>query len=257
MRHILAAIIGLLSLCIMPSVFSQDEPFLFDSERYGRSGNSNELRYCIDERDAAHAIDQAIWTDLAQRLLLENIPVEIKTSSTNPNIDDLYRNLLSDCVVFLGFKEVRDALPEWLITTQAYRTSKYTFYAYDSSELLISGLALPPKTRIGVSLGSVADLKFLQFNNSKSSSERYVRYPYRNDEAVISALRRGEVDVVLLWQDNAEVENLTFPEHRLTALPNPPLHYDSIGVVGVMLRESSDWRSALDTAIADRNRELQ
>ena len=99
--------------------------------------------------------------------------------------------------MYLGFKLIPDAYPEWIKVTRPYYRASYVFAATDAGW---RSLADVPKSRaIGPTIGTSADLRLIQYLQALSPAERWSRFPMSTDEAALKALTNGTVGVALVW----------------------------------------------------------
>lgn len=223
-------------------------PFVPDEWRYGRRQDESTLTYCVDKRDPDWPIAQKIGEALAVALLLKPKEVLLDDRLVIEEIDSLYRVLLETCDVYLGFRLMAQAYPEWVMLTRPY---------YLASHLLVvaepkwSALSDVPSTRaIGTTLGTSADLRLVQLLQSANAAERWPRYPMASDEAVLKALVSGTIGAGLVWAPS--FWSLTRGDPALSNLRTitpKPLALSMVGVGAALLSRETFLRAAIDSAI--------
>jgi hypothetical protein len=90
------------------------EPFV-PSERslsHGRPLEGSSLSFCVDLRDPAHEVEQAIATEITQALLVEANFRLIDREVVISSIDQVYLDLHEHCSVYLGFKLIANVFPD-------------------------------------------------------------------------------------------------------------------------------------------------
>lgn len=234
-------------VCAASSSFAQDRPVLYNEEEYGRPTDGTTLRVCIDQRDPAWQIDEAIAREVAGLLLLEPSIYYIGNYSVSSPFEDVYYHLRAHCRVYFGFRLIAGHYPEWVSLTRPYYDAAYIFVSKDPQIDRLSDL--PPGAPIAVTAGSTADFHFIRYNNSLPSANRWRRIPFGTDGQALSALDRGIVNAALIWgpvllehQDSGSLD--------LTMVDSNPLHFEPMPVGGLLLSTDSYLRQQLDSAIS-------
>src|SRR5258707_15075074 len=119
---IVAAVVSSVSV---GAAFAQDTPYVPEEWKYGRRQAGATLQYCLDIRDPDLPIARKIGHAIAAALLLEPKPHELGQNSVGEDLDNLYRVFLESCDVYLGFKLIPDAYPQWLAVTRPYYRTSY------------------------------------------------------------------------------------------------------------------------------------
>src|SRR5690242_9721563 len=104
------------------SALGQDIPFVENRQEFGPCQEPGVLRYCVDHRDNDWQIAQQVGMEMAGALLLRPVEVPIEDQIVTLDLDELYRVLLEDCDVHLGFKLLPEAYPDWMMLSRSYYT---------------------------------------------------------------------------------------------------------------------------------------
>ena len=163
----------------------QQTPFVPDEWKYGKRQDGAALNYCVDERDPDLPVAKEIGRAVAQALLLQPKEHAIGQNTVGEDLDNLYRVFLETCDVFLGFKLISDAYPQWLAITRPYYRTSYVLATADAG---LKSLADMPKSKaIGATIGTSADIRLIQYLQALPAEQRWSRFPMGSDEL---ALRR-------------------------------------------------------------------
>ncbi len=165
------------------------------------------------------------------------------------DLDNIYRVFLETCDLFLGFKLIPDAYPQWLTVTRPYYRASYVFAGTNADW---KSLADVPKSQaIGATIGTSADLRLIQYLQALPPKERWNRFPMSSDEFALRALLRGTVGVALVWAPALwalQMNDETFTKLRLIA--PTPLPASTADVGAALLANETFLRSSVDQAIA-------
>jgi len=246
----IAALMVLLGLAISVSAQEGELPFLRDENQFGRPDDAFSLSFCVDPRDPSWEVDKAIGEAIADALLLEAKPFIIENQSTESDETELYRHLLRDCRLYFGFKLIAQGYPDWLTVTRPLYETGYIFLAKSSAPQRLADI--PPGGRIAATLGTSADLRLIQFNNSRPSERRWKRIPYTSDEAAINAVLADEADTALVWAPTFTRLRKTNADFDALKVVDPqPLTLPAMPVGALLLAQDTYLRVNVDRAITD------
>jgi polar amino acid transport system substrate-binding protein len=234
--------------CAGPSL-AQDRPALPDEERYGRPGDDFTLRFCVDPRDPGWELDQAVGEAIAQALLLEPQVHVVEDTNERAEFEDIYRHLLADCSVYFGFKLIAEGYPDWVTVTRPYYETGYVFVAKPPAPARLGDI--PRSEALGATLGSAADFRLVQFNNSQPAAQRWRRFPMGTDQLALEAVLKGTVAASLVWAPSFFELGKTRPEFaELEVVAPDPLTIPPMPVGAIMLSREIFLRTNIDQAIA-------
>lgn len=229
-------------------------PFVPDERKYGKRQESSTLHYCVDARDPDLPVARKIGEAIAAALLLQPREYVIGENVSGETLDSLYEIFLGTCDVYLGFKLIPDAYPEWMKVTRPYYRASYVFAATDAGWRSLADV--PRAQAIGPTMGTGADLRLIQYLQALSPAERWSRFPMASDEAALKALTNGTVGVALVWGPALwalQRNDATLSKLRLLS-PNP-LPTASADVGAAVLANESFLRNSVDQAIASLTRD--
>jgi polar amino acid transport system substrate-binding protein len=239
----------LLGAAIVSAAHAQLTPFVPDDWQFGRRQDPSTLHYCVDARDPDFPIARKIGEALAGALLLQPKENIIGENLVAEDLDNLYRTFLETCDVYLGFKLLPDAYPEWMkLTRPYYRTS----YVLATTNPTWKSLADMPKSQaIGATIGTAADLRLAQYLMALRPADRWSRFPMADDAAALAALLRGTVGTALVWGPALWAARRSDPAlAKLRLIASDPLPPSAIDVGAAVLANETFLRSNLDQAIA-------
>src|SRR5260370_2423709 len=154
---------------------AQDTPYVPEEWKYGRRQAGSTLQYCLDIRDPDLPIARKIGQAIAQALLLEPKPRELGQNPVGDDLDNLSRVFLESCDVYLGFKLIPDAYPQWLAVTRPYYRTSYVLVTANTQW---NSLADMPHTQaIGATIGTSADIRLIQYLQSLPAGRQWSRFP--------------------------------------------------------------------------------
>jgi polar amino acid transport system substrate-binding protein len=236
---------GLIGTCMAEA----NTPFVPDEWRYGRRQDESTLTYCVDKRDPDWPIARKIGEALAGALLLEPKEALIEGRPVLEEIDNLYRVLRETCDVYLGFRLIAQAYPDWMMLTRPYYLAGHLVVVAEPAWKTLSDI---PSTRpIGTTLGTSADLRLVQFLQSTAEAERWPRYPMASDEAVLRAVMAGTIGAGLVWAPSFWSHKQADPSlSKLRIIAPKPLSLSMVGVGAALLSRETFLRAAVDNAIA-------
>lgn len=233
----------------LAQAFAQDTPYVPDEWKYGRRQSGSTLHYCLDTRDPDLPVARRIGEAIAGALLLEPQPHEIGQISAGEDLDNLYRVFLETCDVFLGFKLIADAYPQWLAVTRPYYRASYVVVTANPQWTALSDM--PHDQAIGATIGTSADIRLVQYLLSLPADRQWSRFPMGSDELALRALARGTVGAALVWGPSFWALRPADPAFAtLRILPPRPLALSSVDVGATLLSRETFLRNSLDQAIA-------
>jgi polar amino acid transport system substrate-binding protein len=228
---------------------AQDTPYVPDEWKYGRRQAGSTLQYCLDIRDPDLPIARKIGQAIAAALLLEGKPHELGQNSVGEDLDNLYRAFLETCDIYLGFKLIPDAYPQWLAVTRPYYRTSYVMVTANTQW---NALADMPRTQaIGATIGTSADIRLIQYLQSLPADRQWSRFPMGSDELALRALLSGSIGAALVWGPSFWAMRQSDPAlAKLRAISSRPVPDSSVDVGATLLARESFLRSAVDQAIA-------
>jgi polar amino acid transport system substrate-binding protein len=229
-------------------------PFVPDERKYGKRQESSTLHYCVDARDPDLPVAQKLGAAIATALLLQPNEHVIGANVSGETLDSLYEIFLGTCDVYLGFKLIPDAYPEWMKVTRPYYRASYVFAATDAGWRSLADV--PRSQAIGPTMGTGADLRLIQYLQALSPAERWPRFPMSSDEAALKALTNGTVGVALVWGPALwalQRNDASLSKVRLLS-PNP-LPAATADVGAAVLANESFLRNSIDQAISSLTRD--
>ena len=224
-------------------------PYVQDEWKYGRHQDGAALHYCVDERDPDLPVARRIGAAVAGALLLEGKEHTVGEDWSGEDIEQIYQVLLETCDVFLGFKLIPDAYPDWLTITRGYYRGAYVLV---TAEADWKALADVPRSRvIGGTIGTSADIRLIQYLEALKPAERWTHYPVASDEAALRDVTSGKLAAALVWGPSFWALQKTDPSFaKLRIIAPKPLPASSADVGAVMLTRETYLRTNVDQAIA-------
>ena len=232
----------------LPSFAQEPAPFVTEAERPGRFADDFTLRYCVDQRDPAWEIDQAIGEAIAGALLTEPVAHVVEDPLVREDLDRLYRHLLQDCSIYFGFKLLPGVYPDWLTVTRPYYEVGYVLVVKHPEWKQLADI--PKDQAIGPTIGTAADFRLIQYLNSLPSGERWPRFPQSSDEIAVNAVAGGSVAAALVWGPSFSALVKANPQlASLRTIALDPLPASKVPVGAVLLSTETFLRSSVDQAI--------
>ena len=145
-----------------------DRPYVYGQWEIGRKTDESKLRYCVDPRDGEWQVASAIGKAIANALLLEPVEIVVQSSFETEDITRVYRHLIEQCSLFMGFKLLPEGYDPWSMPTRGFYDAKYAFVTSDTNLNSLQDLA--PKQIIGAALGSTAHVRLAIWKNSRTFS---------------------------------------------------------------------------------------
>jgi polar amino acid transport system substrate-binding protein len=243
-----------LSLALLPTLAFAQTPFVQDEWRFGTRQDGATLHYCVDERDPDLPLARKIGAALAGALLLEGKEHVIGEDWSGEDIEQIYRVLIETCDVFLGFKLIPDAYPDWLTITRGYYRSAYVFATADVQWRTLADV--PRAKTIGGTIGTSADMRLIQYLEALKPAERWTHYPIASDEAALRDVVAGKLAAALVWAPSFWALQKSDPAFaKLRTIASSPLPDASADVGAVLLTRETFLRTNLDQAIAALSRD--
>ncbi len=228
---------------------AQDTPYVPEEWKYGRRQAGSTLQYCLDIRDPDLPIARKIGQAISQALLLEPKPRELGQNSVGEDLDSLYRVFLESCDIYLGFKLIPDAYPQWLAVTRPYYRTSYVLVTANAQW---NSLADMPRTQaIGATIGTSGDIRLIQYLQSLPAGSQWSRFPMGSDELALRALLRDSIGVALVWAPSFWAMRQSDPAFaKLRIISSRPVPDSAVDVGATLLARESFLRTNIDQAIA-------
>lgn len=229
--------------------FYNDQPYAYGEWNMGRRTDESQLRYCIDRRDPDFEQDGEIADTIAHALLLQPQRYVIPSEAEVEDLTRLYSILLQHCDVVMGFKLIPGGYPPWVGVTRAYAE---VGYVYVTAKPGLKALAdLPPGRPVAATGGTTAHVRLASYNLALQPQQRWPVFPYGSDQMALEAVAGGAADVGLVWAPSfraLQKANPALASFRVIA--SSPLPATTLGVGGLLLRQNTFLRNAIDQAIA-------
>jgi polar amino acid transport system substrate-binding protein len=233
---------------LMPMPALAQTPYVQDEWKYGRRQDGATLHYCVDERDPDLPVASKIGEAIAGALLLEPKQHAVGEDWSGEDIEQVYQVLLETCDVFLGFKLIADAYPDWLTISRGYYRGSYVFVTADANW---KSLADVPLSRvIGGTIGTSADIRLMLYLTALKPAERWSHYPLASDEAALRDVTSGKLAAALVWAPSFwGLQNADPAFAKLRIIAPKPLPGSSQDVGAVLLARETYLRANIDQAI--------
>ena len=239
----------LAACCVVASPALAQPPFVPDDWKFGKRQEPNTLHYCVDARDPDFPVARKIGAAIASALLLAPKEHVIGENQVTEDIENLYRVFLETCDIYLGFKLIPDAYPDWLTVSRPYYRVSYVVAVTDP---VWKSLADMPRSQaIGATIGTSADLRLIQYLLALPANQRWSRFPMADDEATLRAVLRGTAGAALVWAPALWALQARDQEFaKLRVIAPAPLPISTADVGAALLSNESFLRSGVDRAIA-------
>jgi polar amino acid transport system substrate-binding protein len=245
----IGCIVVFLAYLLCTSIAFAQTPFVIDEWKFGRRQEASTLHYCVDARDPDLPVARKIGAAIASALLLQGKEHVIGEGVVGESIDNLYRVFLESCDVYLGFKLIPDAIPDWMKVTRPYYRASYVLAATNAGWRSLADV--PKSQAIGSTIGTSADLRLIQYLQALPQAERWTRFPMGTDEAALKALTSGTVGIALVWGPALWASQRSDPALAGVRVIAPsPLSASTMDVGAAVLANESFLRSNVDQAIA-------
>ncbi len=228
--------------------FYNDQPYAYGEWNIGRRMDQSEFRYCVDQRDPGWKQDGEIADAIAGALLLQPKRYVTPSEFAVEDLTKIYGILLENCDVYMGFKLIPSGYPPWVAVTRAYYEVGYAFVTGKPG---INALAdLPAGRPIAATGGTSAHVRLVSYNISLRPEQRWPVFPYGSDQLVLESLAAGTADVGLLWATSFRDMQQQNPAYAgLRIISSSPLPPTNLGVGGLLLKQNTFLRAAVDDAI--------
>ncbi len=247
--HLSSGVVAALLAWLAPALAVAQTPYVQDEWKYGRRQDGPRLHYCVDERDPDVPVARKIGEAIAGALLLEPREHTVGEDWSGEDIDQVYQVLLETCDLFLGFKLIPDAYPDWLTITRGYyRAAAYVFVTANADWKSLA--EVPVSLPLGGTVGTSADIRLIQYLAALKPAERWTHYPMASDEAALLDLTRGKLGAALVWAPSfwaLRKDNAAFAKLRMIAAS--PLPVSTADVGAVLLARETFLRANVDQAI--------
>jgi polar amino acid transport system substrate-binding protein len=245
-----AVAVAVVSICAVGTAARAQLPFVPDDWKFGKRQESNTLHYCVDSRDPDLPVARKIGEAIAGALLLQPKEHTIGDSdAVADELDTLYRVFLETCDLYLGFKLLPDAYPEWLTLSRPYYRASYVVAVTDTGWRSLADM--PRSQAIGATIGTSADIRLIQYLQSLAPRDRWSRFPMSTDEAALRAVLRGTAGAALVWAPALWSLQAGDPELRkLRTMAPAPLPVSTVEIGAALLANEAFLRSSVDKAIA-------
>jgi polar amino acid transport system substrate-binding protein len=229
--------------------FPDEAPYAPGEWNIGRRVDESQFRYCVDPRDPAWQQDGEIADAIAHGLLLQPTRYVTPGEFVVEDLTRLYAILLEHCDVYMGFKLIPGGYPAWVTLTRPYSEVGYVFV---TARLDIRALAdLPPGRPIAATRGTTAHIRLASYNIALPANQRWPIFPYGTDQLSLESVLSNTADLALVWEPSfrdMQRQNPAYAAFRIIApTPLPPT---TLGVGGLLLRQNTFLRAAIDQAIA-------
>jgi polar amino acid transport system substrate-binding protein len=248
-HSLLRAVVVLLAYGFTLGIAAAQTPFVPDDWKFGKRQDPSALYYCIDARDPDFPIARKIGLAIAGALLLRPKEHVIGENLVSEDLDNLYRVFLETCDLYLGFKLIPDAYPQWLAVTRPYYRVPYVLAVTNPDWKSLADM--PRSQAIAATIGTSADLRLVQYLQALAPSQRWSRFPMANDEFGLRAVLRGTAGAALVWAPALwalQTSDKDIAKLR-TIAPNP-LPVTTADVGAVLLANETFLRTNVDQAIA-------
>lgn len=243
------AVAVILACGIWNGAASAQVPYVPDDWKFGRRQETNTLHYCVDARDPDLPVARKIGAAIAAALLLQPREHVVGQDLVGDDLEQLYRIFLETCDLYLGFKLIPDAYPEWLTITRPYYRAAYVLAVADPGWKSLADM--PRSLAIGATIGTGADLRLIQYLQALPPKERWNRFPMSTDEAALKAVLRGTAGAALVWAPSLWALQASDPAiAKLRVIAPAPLSASTADVGATLLANESFLRASVDQAIA-------
>ena len=235
--------------CVVSGPAPAQPPFVPDDWKFGKRQEPNTLHYCVDARDPDFPVARKIGAAIASALLLQPKEHVLGENLVTEDLDNLYRVFLETCDIYLGFKLIPDAYPDWLTVSRPYYRVTYVLAVTNPDWKSLADM--PRSQAIGATIGTSADLRLIQYLQALPANQRWSRFPMASDEAALRAVLRGTAGAALVWAPGLwalQAREQEFSKLRLIA--PTPLPASTADVGAALLSNEPFMRSAVDQAIA-------
>jgi len=205
---------------------------------------------CIDRREPAHEIDRAIAEMIAATLLIRIDIVDVdRDVVVEAEYEELYVDLVDRCTAYAGFKLLSNTYPNWLTFTRPFYEARFVVLGRSDAPRRLDDL--PAGATVGVTQGTLGDIRFLTHNLARPSERRWRRVPLGSPRANLEALLAGRADAVVVWEPWWWALRRQEPRFAdLTPLEATVVSEPWVGVGAALTADRTFARVELDAALA-------
>jgi polar amino acid transport system substrate-binding protein len=242
------AILTVLVLCGSSIGAMAQLPFVPDEWKFGKRQDTNTLHYCVDARDPDLPVARKVGEAIAGALLLQPKEHNVGENVVADEIDTLYRVFLETCDLYLGFKLLPDAYPDWLTLSRPYYRAGYVIAVADAGWKSFGDM--PRQQAIAATMGTSADIRLIQYLLSLQPANRWSRFPMSNDEAALRAVLRGTAGAALVWAPSLwSLQAADADLAKLRTIAPAPLPVSMVDIGAALLANEAFLRNSVDQAI--------
>jgi polar amino acid transport system substrate-binding protein len=247
-RAFLAAA-AVLACCAFVGSAAAQPPYVPDDWKFGKRQEANTLHYCLDARDPDFPVARKIGASIAGALLLQPKEHVVGENIVGEDLDNLYRVFLETCDIYLGFKLIPDAYPQWLTVTRPYYRASYVLVVANADWKSLADM--PRSEAIGATIGTIADLRLIQYLQALPAKDRWSRFPLSSDEAALRAVLRGVAGAALVWAPSLWALQAADQDiGKMRAIAPAPLPVSTADIGAAVLANETFLRNGVDQAIA-------
>jgi polar amino acid transport system substrate-binding protein len=240
---------AILACCAFVGSATAQPPYVPDDWRFGKRQEANTLHYCLDARDPDFPVARKIGASIAGALLLQPKEHVVGENLAGEDLDNLYRVFLETCDIHLGFKLIPDAYPQWLTVTRPYYRASYVLVGTNADWKSLADM--PRSQAIGATIGTVADLRLIQYLQALPAKDRWDRFPLSSDEAALRAVLRGSTGAALVWAPSLwALQSADQDFGKMRVIAPTPLPVSAADIGAAVLANETFLRNAVDQAIA-------
>jgi polar amino acid transport system substrate-binding protein len=133
--------------------------------------------------------------------------------------------------------------------TRPYYQARYVLIVKEAGWNSLADI--PTSQPIGAGIGTVGDLRLIQYLKTLQPENRWPRHPMSSDEAALKSLLEGSLAAALVWEPSLWAARQRDPAfEKLRVISSGQLSESPVGVGGVVASDNTFVRSAIDDAIA-------
>ncbi|MBM9594483.1 type 2 periplasmic-binding domain-containing protein [Roseitranquillus sediminis] len=217
-----------------------------------RRADGNKIGFCQFDVNLTNEFDRAVAEEIAARLLLDS---EFVMLGAGYGIDgegletDLFRALINDCDVVLGFHVGAGMYAPEFTVTRPYVAYDHMMIAADPDYQSLEDV--PSESRIGTMMASPADLALARYIATRAPENRWNRLPYGRAIDLVSGLGEGTIEAALIFGPVFATISEEDPEatQGLHPIQIDEAVESTANIGGLMLAKSSFLRLEVDRAI--------
>jgi len=206
---------------------------------------------CVFKDLASTDLDRAAAELISNALLVNHdvleIPSDFQIYSEEEFYYDVYLRLVNDCDLVAGISLATENLPDWLTLTAAYASLPFVVITTDSDYRSLGDI--PAGSAIGIQMGSLADMNFLNWSLSLPGEQRLRRLPYSDDELLLQRLADGSLEAAVIWLPNL-LDQPGWQQGDYRVIDSAPVAETTVDT-GFLLLANQTWlQGQVDVAIA-------